>query len=169
MTAALKSALAATVMCQPHYTPGPWKLERFNTKNHRGDGDGWYVTAMGDAPDIGEVWFFPPHPDDVQRCRANAALVAAAPELLEALLVLLRDAQAVCTDMAQELELAPAIYQANRAIEKALKLPRAQTANAIAQGRKRRLHRAASLSKRRLAGRKVNDEAAILCRYLARA
>lgn len=130
MTVALKSALAAEVMNHPHYTPGPWKLERFNAKNHVGPGDGWYVTALGDAPDIGEVWFFPPHPDDVQRCRANAALVAAAPELLEALLVLLRDAQTVCADVAQELELAPAIYQANRAIEKALKLPRAQTANA---------------------------------------
>lgn len=126
----LKSALAATVMNDPHYTRGPWKLERFNAKNHQGAGDGWYVTAAGDAPDIGEVWFFPPHPDDAQRCRANAALVAAAPELLEALLVLLRDAQTVCADVAQELELAPAIYQANRAIEKALKLPRAQTANA---------------------------------------
>lgn len=135
MNVKLKSALAATVMCQPYYTPGPWKLERFNTKNHTGAGDGWYVaSAAGDAADIGEVGLYPPHPDDVHRCRANAALVAAAPELLEALLVLLRDAQAVCTDVAQELELAPAINQANRAIDAALKLPRALTANAEVWG-----------------------------------
>ena len=35
----------------------------------------------------------------------------------------------VCADVAQEIELAPAINQANRAIARALKLPRAQTAN----------------------------------------
>ena len=130
MSVKLKSALAATVMCQPHYTPGPWKLERFNAKNNNTGNDGWYVvSASGDHADIGEVGLYPPYHDDVARCRANAALVAAAPELLEALLVLLRDAQMVCADVAQELELAPAINQANRAIEKAMKLPRAQTAN----------------------------------------
>ncbi|MGL4557071.1 MAG: hypothetical protein ACRCV5_06190 [Afipia sp.] len=131
----LKSAMATTIMSNPHYTPGPWKLERFNAKNRNSGDDGWYVISeAGDHADVGEVFLFPPHPDDVQRCRANAALVAAAPELLEALLVLLRDAQTVCADVAQELELAPAIYQANRAIEKALKLPRAQTANAGVTG-----------------------------------
>lgn len=130
MSVKLKSALAATVMRQPHYTPGPWKLERFNKTNRNDGNDGWYVvSAAGDHADIGEAHLYPPHPDDMHRCRANAALMAAAPELLEALLVLRRDAEMVCTDVAQELELAPAINQANRAIDAALKLPRVQTAN----------------------------------------
>ena len=136
----LKSVMAATIMSNPHYTPGPWKLERFNAKNNNTGNDGWYVvSATGDHADVGEVALYPPHPDDVHRCRANAALVAAAPELLEALLVLLRDAQMVCADVAQEIELAPAINQANRAIDRALKLPRAQTANTRLQPRARRL------------------------------
>lgn len=135
MSVKLNSALAATVMCQPHYTPGPWKLERFNKTNRNDGNDGWYVvSAAGDHADIGEAHLHPQHPDDVHRCRANAALMAAAPELLEALLVLRRDVEMVCTDVAQDIELAPAINQANRAINKALKLPRVQTANASLEG-----------------------------------
>jgi len=104
-------------MSESKHTPGPWKYAP------QGDSDGFTV-GTDHFVVAGDVELACP-PNE-----ADARLIAAAPELLEALLVLLRDAQAVCTDMAQELELAPAIYQANRAIEKALKLPRAQTANA---------------------------------------
>ena len=48
---------------------------------------------------------------------ANARLIAAAPELLEALLVMLRDYMAVHGD--GDLEMQPAIYQAQKAIAKA--------------------------------------------------
>lgn len=139
MSVKLKSALAAAVMSNPHYTPGPWKLERFNKTNRNDGNDGWYVvSAAGDHADIGEAHLYPPHPDDIHRCRANAALMAAAPELLEALLVLMRDVEMVCADVAQELELAPAIFQANRAVKKALKFPQVLTANAPHDGPERR-------------------------------
>ena len=39
-------------------------------------------------------------------------------DLLDALRVLMRDVAAVCTDEGQELELAPAMYQAAMAIER---------------------------------------------------
>ena len=86
------------------HTPGPWSK---------------YVNKMNDVTIIKR---FPDGQEshEVARCKSgfgDANLIAAAPELLESLQVVLRDFAAVY-DIG-DVEMQPAIYQARAAIQKA--------------------------------------------------
>lgn len=65
------------------HTPGPWEL--FETTNHEGDetisirGNGEFIATMDVQSIKGEPYALPPN------SAANARLIAAAPDLLEAL------------------------------------------------------------------------------------
>jgi len=98
----------------PKHTPGPWSIQTSNSYrrigNNMGDGN---VLSPCNQPDG--------HPDlYFQNGGFNgpdARLIAAAPDLLEALQVVLRDHMAV--HGVGDLEMQPALFQARAAIAKA--------------------------------------------------
>lgn len=61
-------------MTEQSHTPGPWKP----VESHTGD---WYIAQANDDGAIGEVYADAGGSEDAE---ANARLIAAAPELLEA-------------------------------------------------------------------------------------
>ena len=89
----------------PKYTPGPWNIY-FNSQ------DNLVIRKMFEDGAESHV---------IARCHSgfeNSRLIAAAPDLLEALKVMVRDygaAHAACGD----LEMSPALLQAHRAIARA--------------------------------------------------
>lgn len=72
-------------MSAAKHTPGPWKLEII----HLSTGRNRHVRASSPSRGVAEVW----GPDEDKESDANARLIAAAPELLEAL----RDIRANCS------------------------------------------------------------------------
>jgi hypothetical protein len=86
------------------HTPGPWSIYSITFK-------GYHQIAGAQGGRVCQVL---PFEDEY---KANARLIAAAPELLAAIHVLLRDYTAV-HDIG-DLEMQPAIYQARAAIAKA--------------------------------------------------
>jgi phage tail protein X len=99
------------------HTPGPWELSEAEYK----EGFGTYrrveqVEQFGDV--VGSVCMRHAVNHTLDACGdANARLIAAAPELLEALEVILRDHMAV--HGVGDLEMQPALFQARAAIAKA--------------------------------------------------
>ena len=101
------------------HTPGPWsvKPEEVDRAYIRVRG-----THLGGRFKIANVLtpnYEGSHPREADETRANAHLIAAAPDLLAALQVMLRDYAAV-HDIG-DVEMQPAIYQARAAIQKATK------------------------------------------------
>ena len=86
------------------HTPGPW---------HTAGDQGVQIRSAKDQ--IAKVWTMRGN-----EWKANARLIAAAPDLLAALSVVLRDVQAVDAEgHLADIELEPAMYQARAAIAKA--------------------------------------------------
>lgn len=73
---------------EARHTPGPWRLETESRDAQRGsdllvtDAEGGYSIADCDTAFPGSGGM---HPDEYARAQANARLIAAAPDLLEAL------------------------------------------------------------------------------------
>jgi hypothetical protein len=99
------------------HTPGPWELSEAQYK----EGFGTYrrveqVEQFGDV--VASVCIRHAVNHTLDACGdANARLIAAAPDLLEALEVILRDHMAV--HGVGDLEMQPALFQARAAITKA--------------------------------------------------
>ncbi len=72
------------------HTPGPWRMDH--------DGSNWMVVT-DDYPEMVDVWGFNGMP--AVEVVANARLIAAAPELLEALECLLEMGHAKAGDLAR--------------------------------------------------------------------
>jgi phage tail protein X len=109
-----RSADSAKAFC--NHTPGPWRY------GHLKGADGLYRTEVfsDEHGGIASCHWTPKHCGDgvTETYReANARLIAAAPDLLEALQVVLRDYTAVY-DIG-DVEMQPALYQARAAIAKA--------------------------------------------------
>lgn len=91
-------------MSNTNHTPGPWKLHSFS--------DGWIVNQQ-DGPGFIETVYKRSHGEE--ECEANARLISAAPELLQALEALLFVAKAELADP----EDCGCIHAAEAAISKA--------------------------------------------------
>ena len=100
------------------FTPGPWLLRTTPTSAglchivSAADWRGAFIYGDGIRKGVDDAL------PKVQELAANARLIAAAPELLEALQVMVRDyaaAHASCGD----LEMSPALLQASQAIARA--------------------------------------------------
>lgn len=102
------------------HTPGPWTVvERFG---FAGSVKGGVVREYTNGTAQDQLFMVCCVQDDNgghEATNANARLIAAAPDLLAALRVLLRDVEAVNAGGQYGLELYPAIYQAHAAIAKA--------------------------------------------------
>ncbi len=104
------------------HTPGPWRYEL----------DGHETNDMRHAilSEANDLWVAACYRSGTtakrerseeaeKEAEANARLMAAAPDLLAALKVMLRDVEAVSADGQVGIELEPSIYQASAAIAKA--------------------------------------------------
>ena len=95
-------------MKEMKHTPGPWVCQT----QANGSSIRHPVILSDDGAVATAQWC-----DNTQKTNANARLIAAAPELLEALNAVLRDYKAVhCVG---DLEMQPALFQAHAAIDKA--------------------------------------------------
>jgi hypothetical protein len=88
------------------YTPGPWLVE----------GDD---VVLADGTPIGRVYYVGPARGGVESTEANARLVAAAPDLLDALERLLVFADELCRDVGVSTHY-PSAERARAAIRRAL-------------------------------------------------
>lgn len=96
-------------MSEAKYTPGPWAFET--------DCNCDWVYTTQTPEDGGDIICMPPDMDDsFKRWPANRALIAASPDLLEALQILLFDFESVVKDAAGQ----PSVIIAKEAISKAL-------------------------------------------------
>lgn len=98
------------------HTPGPWHIRTNRHTSTDGRPWGWLDAAppggpQRNIPGVQVTW------TRGESSEANARLIAAAPDLLAALQVVLRDYAAV-HDIG-DIEMQPAIYQARAAIAKA--------------------------------------------------
>ena len=80
------------------HTPGPWKLEPYDSCLAGDDfqwGGIWAGPVMLDGINYGQPPYTPIKPETLERMEADARLIAAAPDLLEAL-KMVRDADDDC-------------------------------------------------------------------------
>ena len=80
------------------HTPGPWKLEPYDPCLAGEDfqwGGIWAGPVMLDGINYGQPPNTPIKPDALKRMEADARLIAAAPDLLDALLMVLDDPDAL--------------------------------------------------------------------------
>ena len=80
------------------HTPGPWKLEPYDRCLAGDDfqwGGIWAGPVMLDGLDYGQPAYATIKPETLERMEADARLIAAAPDLLDALLMV-RDADDDC-------------------------------------------------------------------------
>ena len=94
------------------HTPAPWRIE-WNTAQ---GGEGHYITDINDMGEISRIAAVLFHDDTDGETRANARLIAAAPELLAALKDVLRIAQAASVGVPGN---SPRLDRARAAIAKA--------------------------------------------------
>lgn len=67
------------------HTPGPWKYETYRRRALIRSGNGWVSRGTGDGYDIARIAAGEHAVSSVAEEEANARLIAAAPEMLEAL------------------------------------------------------------------------------------
>ena len=80
------------------HTPGPWKLEPYDSCLAGDDfqwGGIWAGPVMLDGIDYGQPAYATIKPETLERMEADARLIAAAPDLLDALLMVLDDPDAL--------------------------------------------------------------------------
>ena len=80
------------------HTPGPWKLEPYDPCLAGEDfqwGGIWAGPVMLDGINYGQPPYTPIKPETLERMEADARLIAAAPDLLNALLMVLDDPNAL--------------------------------------------------------------------------
>lgn len=80
------------------HTPGPWKLEPYDPCLAGEDfqwGGIWAGPVILDGINYGQPPYTPIKPETLERMEADARLIAAAPDLLDALLMVLDDPNAL--------------------------------------------------------------------------
>jgi len=80
------------------HTPGPWKLERYDRCATGDDfqwGGIWAGPVLLDGCEYGQAPYEDIKPKTLERMEADARLIAAAPDMLDALLMVLDDPNAL--------------------------------------------------------------------------
>ena len=102
------------------HTPGPWTVGHTRTFTHSGGIFGTETAVhYGDAVNRGNCIAHAYGHGALSHSEDDARLIAAAPDLLVALKVMVRDMQAVNAGGQYGIELEPALHQAQKAIAKA--------------------------------------------------